>query len=88
MTAYGLQDYFSMLFNRFDFLVVIASILEIILTHFDLLDPMGLSVLRCARLLRIFKLTKQVGTKTLPSATPIGWIRYRTTYTGDHNFQD
>uniref|UniRef100_A0A5K3EI23 Voltage-dependent L-type calcium channel subunit alpha n=1 Tax=Mesocestoides corti TaxID=53468 RepID=A0A5K3EI23_MESCO len=57
MCAYGLQDYFATLFNRFDFLVVIASILEIILTHLGLIDPMGLSVLRCARLLRIFKIT-------------------------------
>nr|VZI41857.1 unnamed protein product [Spirometra erinaceieuropaei] len=57
MFAFGLQDYFSALFNRFDFFVVMVSILEIILTHLDLLDPMGLSVLRCARLLRIFKLT-------------------------------
>lgn len=58
MGAYGLADYFTALFNRFDFLIVIASILEIILTHLNLLDPMGLSVLRCARLLRIFKLTQ------------------------------
>ncbi|VDN11590.1 unnamed protein product [Dibothriocephalus latus] len=57
MFAFGLQDYFSALFNRFDFFVVICSILELILIQLDLLDPMGLSVLRCARLLRIFKLT-------------------------------
>ncbi|VDL97766.1 unnamed protein product [Schistocephalus solidus] len=58
MFAFGLQDYFAALFNRFDFFVVICSILEIILIQLDVLDPMGLSVLRCARLLRIFKLTQ------------------------------
>ncbi|KAL5969701.1 Muscle calcium channel subunit alpha-1 [Taenia solium] len=57
MCAYGIQDYFATLFNRYDFFVVVASILEIILTYLGVIDPMGLSVLRCARLLRIFKIT-------------------------------
>ncbi|KAM7535333.1 hypothetical protein Aperf_G00000089647 [Anoplocephala perfoliata] len=57
MSAYGIQDYFATLFNRYDFLVVVVSILEIILTVSNVMNPMGLSVLRCARLLRIFKLT-------------------------------
>ncbi|CDI97618.1 voltage dependent calcium channel type d subunit [Echinococcus multilocularis] len=57
MCAYGIQDYFATLFNRYDFFVVVVSILEIILTYIGVIDPMGLSVLRCARLLRIFKIT-------------------------------
>ncbi|KAM3175293.1 hypothetical protein ACTXT7_008794 [Hymenolepis weldensis] len=57
MSAHGIQDYFATLFNRYDFLVVVVSILEVILTYFSVMDPMGLSVLRCARLLRIFKIT-------------------------------
>lgn len=58
MCAYGIQDYFATLFNRYDFFVVVVSILEIILTYLGVIDPMGLSVLRCARLLRIFKITQ------------------------------
>ncbi|KER19173.1 hypothetical protein T265_15629, partial [Opisthorchis viverrini] len=58
IAASGLTDYFSKLFNRFDFFVVIFSIMELLLVNFRVLDPMGVSVLRCARLLRIFKLTQ------------------------------
>ncbi|KAA3677829.1 voltage-dependent calcium channel L type alpha-1D [Paragonimus westermani] len=57
IAASGFADYFSKLFNRFDFFVVIFSILELLLVQFNVLDPMGVSVLRCARLLRIFKVT-------------------------------
>ncbi|KAF6778421.1 hypothetical protein AHF37_02233 [Paragonimus kellicotti] len=57
IAASGFTDYFSKLFNRFDFFVVIFSILELLLVQFNVLDPMGVSVLRCARLLRIFKVT-------------------------------
>ncbi|OON18010.1 transporter, cation channel family protein, partial [Opisthorchis viverrini] len=60
IAASGLTDYFSKLFNRFDFFVVIFSIMELLLVNFRVLDPMGVSVLRCARLLRIFKLTQYV----------------------------
>ncbi|KAH8854344.1 Muscle calcium channel subunit alpha-1 [Schistosoma japonicum] len=58
MAASGFSDYFSKLFNRFDFFVVIFSILESVFVKSGLLNPMGVSVLRCARLLRIFKLTQ------------------------------
>ncbi|CAH8477757.1 unnamed protein product [Schistosoma bovis] len=58
MGASGFSDYISKLFNRFDFFVVIFSILELIFVKSGLLNPMGVSVLRCARLLRIFKLTQ------------------------------
>ncbi|TPP39753.1 Voltage-dependent L-type calcium channel subunit alpha [Fasciola gigantica] len=58
IAASGLADYFSKLFNRFDFFIVIFSIMELLLVKFGVLNPMGVSVLRCARLLRIFKLTQ------------------------------
>ncbi|CAH8831967.1 unnamed protein product [Trichobilharzia szidati] len=58
IAASGFSDYISKLFNRFDFFVVIFSILELVFVKSRLLNPMGVSVLRCARLLRIFKLTQ------------------------------
>ena len=58
MYALGLQGYFVSLFNRFDFFVVNTSLLELILTHEDVMPPLGLSVPRCVRLLRTFKVTR------------------------------
>merc|ERR1719411_2272807 len=46
------------LFNRFDFFVVLSSILEYLLVKNEFIPPIGLSVLRCIRLLRGFKVTK------------------------------
>merc|ERR1719411_1125159 len=46
------------LFNRFDFFVVISSIIEYLLVKNEFIPPIGLSVLRCIRLLRGFKVTK------------------------------
>ena len=60
MYALGVQKYFDSMFNRFDSFVVVFSIVEIILTHTDVMDPLGVSVLRCARLLRVFKVTRSV----------------------------
>nr|XP_042895043.1 muscle calcium channel subunit alpha-1 [Parasteatoda tepidariorum] len=54
----GFQGYFVSLFNRFDCFVVLSSILETVLTYSDVMPPLGISVLRCVRLLRIFKVTK------------------------------
>ncbi|GFS86640.1 voltage-dependent calcium channel type D subunit alpha-1 [Nephila pilipes] len=54
----GIQGYFVSLFNRFDCFVVVSSILETVLTYSDVMPPLGVSVLRCVRLLRIFKVTK------------------------------
>jgi hypothetical protein len=52
----GVHGYFMSRFNRLDFLVVLASIIETVV-HLSLGAPrFGLSVLRCVRLLRIFKL--------------------------------
>jgi len=54
------QGYFVSLFNRFDCFVVIGSITEMILTHTHVMPSLGVSVLRCVRLLRVFKVTKWV----------------------------
>ena len=54
MYALGLVTYFSSLFNRFDCFVVCGSIVELILTSAGVLEPLGISVLRCVRLLQSF----------------------------------
>ena len=56
----GLHGYAVSLFNRFDCFVVICSIIEAVLTYSRLMPPLGVSVLRCARLLRVFKATRYV----------------------------
>ncbi|XP_074971789.1 voltage-dependent L-type calcium channel subunit alpha-1S-like [Phalacrocorax aristotelis] len=58
MYTLGLRQYFMSLFNRFDCFVVCAGILEAILVELGSLSPLGISVLRCIRLLRIFKITR------------------------------
>ncbi|XP_065316255.1 muscle calcium channel subunit alpha-1-like isoform X4 [Gordionus sp. m RMFG-2023] len=58
MYSLGLNGYFMSLFNRFDFFVVCSSILEAVLTSTHVIPPLGLSVLRCVRLLRVFKATR------------------------------
>lgn len=58
MYSLGFQGYFVSLFNRFDCFVVIGSIGEMLLTHTHIMPPLGVSVLRCVRLLRVFKVTK------------------------------
>lgn len=60
MFAYGFQRYFLSKFNRFDFAVVLWSIVESVLMNTKLMPPLGLSVFRCARLLRVFKVTRCV----------------------------
>jgi len=54
----GLHGYFASLFNRFDCLVVVSSLLEVAITVPTGWPPIGISVLRCVRLLRIFKVTR------------------------------
>ncbi|XP_035942577.1 voltage-dependent L-type calcium channel subunit alpha-1S [Halichoerus grypus] len=54
----GLRQYFMSIFNRFDCFVVCSGILEILLVEWGAMSPLGISVLRCIRLLRIFKITK------------------------------
>ncbi|XP_037832707.1 voltage-dependent L-type calcium channel subunit alpha-1D isoform X4 [Kryptolebias marmoratus] len=58
MYSLGLQAYFVSLFNRFDCFVVCGGIVETILVEFSIMSPLGISVLRCVRLLRIFKVTR------------------------------
>ncbi|XP_041429085.1 voltage-dependent L-type calcium channel subunit alpha-1D isoform X2 [Xenopus laevis] len=58
MYSLGLQAYFVSFFNRFDCFVVCGGILETFLVEFDIMSPLGISVLRCVRLLRIFKVTR------------------------------
>uniref|UniRef100_A0A182YN23 Voltage-dependent L-type calcium channel subunit alpha n=1 Tax=Anopheles stephensi TaxID=30069 RepID=A0A182YN23_ANOST len=58
MYSLGLQGYYVSLFNRFDCFVVIGSVIEVLLTNTQLMPPLGISVLRCVRLLRVFKVTK------------------------------
>jgi len=59
MYALGPRIYFESSFNRFDCIVILASIFEVCWTNMvPLAGSFGLSVLRALRLLRIFKVTK------------------------------
>ena len=58
MYGLGLRQYFMSIFNRFDCFVVCSGLLEILLVESGAMSPLGISVLRCIRLLRIFKITK------------------------------
>lgn len=51
------------LFNRFDCFIVCGGILETILVETKIMSPLGISVLRCVRLLRIFKITRCVAAR-------------------------
>ena len=63
LKLYGLGPsvYVSSFFNRFDCFVVCGGILETTLVEVGAMQPLGISVLRCVRLLRIFKVTRYVG---------------------------
>ncbi|XP_067934639.1 muscle calcium channel subunit alpha-1-like isoform X2 [Watersipora subatra] len=58
MYSMGLRAYFLSLFNRYDCFVVICSIVERTLVFANIFPAIGVSVLRCARLLRVFKVTR------------------------------
>ncbi|KAF5899153.1 voltage-dependent L-type calcium channel subunit alpha-1D-like, partial [Clarias magur] len=58
MYSLGMQSYFVSLFNRFDCFVVCGGIIETILVELEIMSPLGISVLRCVRLMRIFKVTR------------------------------
>eukprot|EP00057_Strongylocentrotus_purpuratus_P015657 XP_011670131.1 PREDICTED: voltage dependent calcium channel L-type isoform X4 [Strongylocentrotus purpuratus] len=58
MYSLGLQGYFVSLFNRFDCFVVCSSIIEVVFIYAHIIPPIGISVLRCVRLLRVFKATR------------------------------
>ncbi|XP_050531904.1 voltage-dependent calcium channel type A subunit alpha-1 isoform X4 [Daktulosphaira vitifoliae] len=57
MYALGVRIYFESAFNRFDCVVIMGSIFEVIYSAVEG-GSFGLSVLRALRLLRIFKVTK------------------------------
>jgi voltage-dependent calcium channel N type alpha-1B len=59
MYALGPRIYFESSFNRFDCIVILASVFEVCWANMvTLAGSFGLSVLRALRLLRIFKVTK------------------------------
>ncbi len=58
MYSLGLTGYFVSNFNRFDCFVVIGSIIEFVLIYIEFMPALGISVLRCVRLLRVFKVTR------------------------------
>eukprot|EP00095_Tigriopus_kingsejongensis_P005232 maker-scaffold1237_size53912-snap-gene-0.7 protein:Tk05232 transcript:maker-scaffold1237_size53912-snap-gene-0.7-mRNA-1 annotation:"hypothetical protein DAPPUDRAFT_333049" len=59
MYALGPRIYFESSFNRFDCIVIVASVFEVMWTNcVEMAGSFGLSVLRALRLLRIFKVTK------------------------------
>ncbi|RXM35869.1 Voltage-dependent L-type calcium channel subunit alpha-1F [Acipenser ruthenus] len=58
MYSLGLQGYCVAFFNRFDCFIVCGGIVETILVELEVMPPLGISVLRCVRLLRIFKVTR------------------------------
>ena len=56
--AEGLSQYLSDAFNRFDGLVVIVSVADLIVSYMHIDIGLNVSVLRAARLLRIFRLVR------------------------------
>ncbi|XP_074787230.1 voltage-dependent L-type calcium channel subunit alpha-1F isoform X2 [Athene noctua] len=56
--ALGPACYFASFFNRFDCFVVCGGVLETVLVEQGAMEPLGISVLRCVRLLRVFKVTR------------------------------
>ena len=84
MYALGPRIYFESSFNRFDCIVILASVFEVCWTNMvALAGSFGLSVLRALRLLRIFKgegqvkygAYKQVELKSIPSLW-VGWYKF------------
>lgn len=53
--AYGPISYFQSRWNLFDFLIVIASILDLALNSYDIALGKAFRILRAARLLRLVK---------------------------------
>ena len=59
MIGLGLRDYFTDDFNKFDFLIIMFSLLEIIVGMLKVdLSGGAISALRALRLLRVFKLAR------------------------------
>eukprot|EP00808_Paulinella_micropora_P016231 g27052.t1 len=58
MIAYGLRGYFEESLNRFDFVLVIISVVEIPLAYGGVKLGGGFSALRSLRVMRVFKLSR------------------------------
>ena len=58
MWAFGVREYFRSKFNRFDCCVILASVVELAVCETTGMAPVGISVLRCIRLLRFFRYTR------------------------------
>ncbi|VBB27397.1 unnamed protein product [Acanthocheilonema viteae] len=89
MYSLGLTTYTTSQFNRFDCFVVISSIVEFVLVYFDLMKPLGVSVLRSARLLRIFKVTKTLNVlacNTVGNQIPLTIRFLKKVFGGKFNF--
>jgi len=74
MYGLGLRKYFSSMFNRFDALVVVFSVIEIILIRTTNMPQLGVSVLRCARLLRVFRVTRSVLIRLTVRLCIVRWV--------------
>ncbi|OQV13004.1 Muscle calcium channel subunit alpha-1 [Hypsibius exemplaris] len=57
LLCFGPQRYFRSLFNRLDCFLVVVSIIDCALVYAGIMPEYGLSALRTARLMRIFKVT-------------------------------
>lgn len=74
----GRKEYWADTFNRFDSLVVVASLVEIATQDLDL--PLNTQVLRALRLLRVFKLLKawkslhRLLLSLLRAVRPLAWL--------------
>jgi hypothetical protein len=58
MYGLGSRQYFNSTFNKFDCIVIVGSIFEVIFTYINPDESFGISVMRSLRLLRIFKVTR------------------------------
>lgn len=58
MYGLGSRLYFHSSFNKFDCIVIVGSIFEVVFTAIYSDQSFGISVLRSLRLLRIFKVTR------------------------------
>ena len=58
LSAYGLQGYFHSGWNRFDFFVVVASLLDIIIANIDGIDAAFLKSFQIIRVLRVLRVTR------------------------------
>ena len=58
LVAYGLCRYLADSFNRFDGVIVLLSLMDLIVAHYEVDIGVNTSVLRAMRLLRVFKLMR------------------------------